>query len=111
MHSNRLCIKDEYGLDPLTPAIDGCLRARYFVWRIPAAYAYRPGAISARFFGSVEYAKVLMLYNGLCSAHDFVPNTAIRIPIKSDLDAVDAQSLNTVVDVNATGFEGEIVEI
>ena len=54
MHSNRLYIKDEYGLDPLTPAIDGCLRARYFVWRIPAAYAYRPGAISARFFGSVE---------------------------------------------------------
>jgi hypothetical protein len=40
-----------------------------------------------------------------------VPNTAIRIPVKSDLDAVDAQSLNTVVDVNATGFEGEIVEI
>lgn len=107
MLSDRLYITDEYGLDPLTPAIDLMQDAPYVPIRIPAAFAFRPGALARSFYGTVEGSKVLQLYNGLVSASDFLEGTIIRVPDKTALERIDASSPNSMV----YAYDGEIVEL
>lgn len=91
-----------------TPAIDALMRCRYQVWKIPFYFAFRPKAIAAKWYkGNIEYDKVLMLFNGLTSVNDFQPNTLIRLPFQSDIDALVSLDLN---DKDNDG-EGEVVEI
>lgn len=107
MISDRLYITDEYGLDPLTPALDLIMDAPYVPVKITDVFAFRPGGIARLLYGTVEGAKMLQLYNGLVSASDFMEGTIIRVPDKTAIERIDASSPNSL----SYAYDGEVVEL
>lgn len=80
------------GLDPLTDvglnAVASVLS--HYLYTISEKEAGRPELISYYVFGSVDYWKELMSYNGICDVRTLKNGTTIRIPNRSEfMDAIN----------------------
>lgn len=82
---------DEDGIDPfLEPNLNNALSiTKYTVMEISAAEAGRPELISYHVYGTVDFWKEILAFNGISDVRHMRAGTSIRVPDRAQmLDAL-----------------------